>query len=108
MHLLHLRKRRQLVANHTRADPLIGADVDEGKQPQVERLGVQSRLVAIDEAARLELADALQNRGWRHGQPPRNLGVGRSRVALKNGQYFAINVVNHSASPPMKRRYIAI
>src|SRR5690348_10690979 len=108
MHLLHLRKRRQLVANHARADTLIGADIDEGQQAHVERLRIQPCLVAINEAARLELADTLQNRGWSHGQSPRNLGVRRSCVVLKNGQNSAVNVVNHSASPPMKRRYIAL
>src|SRR5579884_2420281 len=63
MHLLHLGDAREQGAGLRRAERLVRADEDEGQQAEVHRVGVNARLVAAQDAARFELADALEDGG---------------------------------------------
>jgi hypothetical protein len=79
-----------------RAQPLVGAHEDERRQPQPIGFRVHARRVALDHAALLQLADALQDGGRRHPHLPRDLRVGRAGVLLKDLHDPDVGVVDHS------------
>src|SRR3990172_5177508 len=71
--LLHLRHGGQLLTGVVGAGALVGANEHEGEQAQSRGFGREPRLVAQDDAPRLELANALQNGRRRHAELPRDV-----------------------------------
>jgi hypothetical protein len=83
----------------------IAGDENERQEPKAERLRVQLRLIAGDDPAVLELADALEDGRGRQAHPPRDLRLGRAGVVAEDGEDFAIDGVDHSSTSGIGRRY---
>ena len=95
MHLLHAGKSGQ-----TFAEGAVGGRIDldkhEGGQPLAEGIRVEANLVSLNDTALFELANALQNRRWRHPHLAGDLGIGNTRLLLKDVQYLQVNFVDYS------------
>jgi len=95
MRFEYFRDRGQRVAHPRFAGAVRGPDCDEGEEPLIERSGIEHRHVVTDDTACLELANALEHRGWREADSPGDFRLGNSRVVLKQGQYLTINWIKH-------------
>src|SRR6187200_2264917 len=87
----------QKLAGVGRADALVDPNEDEGEQTQPEGVRIETGLVAAQDPAGLELAQALEHRRGRHVDLAGDLGVGHASVFLNDLQYLCVYVIDCSA-----------
>src|SRR4029079_19494127 len=78
-------------------------DEDEGEQTQPEGVRIETGLVAAQDAAGLELAQALEHRRGRHVDLAGDLSVGHTSILLNDLQYLCICVIDCSAKHDFHR-----
>ena len=69
-----------------------GHEREDGDR-QAERLGVEARVVALDEARLLESTHAPEARGGRDPHPARQLDIGDAALGLELGKDFSVDLI---------------
>ncbi len=72
---------------------LVGADGHECEQTESEDFGIDVREVAAQRAARFELLDAFQDRGWGQADSLGDVDLGLARVRLQESEDLKVSVV---------------
>ena len=71
-------------------------DRDEGQHSQVDCVRIHECDVAGENPTRFQLADSLQDGGWREADNLGDVGLGDARVVLEEGNDAAVYFVNSS------------
>jgi RNA polymerase sigma-70 factor, ECF subfamily len=96
MHLEHFAHPSELVCRASVRRDLVGANEDEGGEPEAEHSRVDARLVAGDDASLLELANAIEDRRGSHAESSRDLGICHTAVGLEQLEDLPIDGIERN------------
>ena len=97
MHFEHTRNLRDQLAGPIRHVERTGRpDRHEGQLAQADRLGIEERRVARQDALGLQLPQPLEHRRWRQPDRSRDVSLRHPGVRLNNVQYLDVEIVKHA------------